>query len=180
MDLSLYANPEALKNKTGHLAITPLRSWPLSRRSGRFPALPCPPLRSIRILTHETETFVALVITVGVENVVPNICPVAGFEVITIGRFCGDNRGFRFVLCPSPEPESNWLRAILLNRTVRGNGFVSSAASSISSWQPALASNLQARTGRASISVWCRLRFCHRQPEIKSGIETDSSLLLVS
>ena len=43
---------------------------------------------------HETETFVALVITVGVENVVPNICPVAGFEVITIGRFCGDNRGF--------------------------------------------------------------------------------------
>ena len=87
---------------------------------------------------------------------------------------------FRFVLCPSPEPESNWLRASLLNRTVRGNGFVSSAASSISSWQPALASNLQARAGRASISVWCRLRFCHRQPEIKSGIETDSSLLLVS
>ena len=95
MDLSLYANPEALKNKTGHLAITPLRSWPLSRRSGRFPALLCPPLRSIRILTHETETFVALVITVGVENVVPNICPVAGFEVITLGRFCGDNRGLR-------------------------------------------------------------------------------------
>jgi len=27
---------------------------------------------------------------------------------------------FRFVLCPSTEPESNWPRATFLNRTARG------------------------------------------------------------
>ena len=36
---------------------------------------------------------VALVAIEGVEHLVPNVCTVAGFEVITIGRFCGDNRG---------------------------------------------------------------------------------------
>ena len=178
----------------GFIAFCQSRSSNTKRGISRHPAsvlapesalasLPSVALSSAQVDSHsnqESKTFVALVNTEGVQKPVPNTCTVAGFEVITIGRFCGDNRGFRFLLCPSPEPESNWLRAILLNRTVRGNGFVSSAASSISSWQPALASNLQARAGRASISVWCRLRFCHRQPEIKSGIETDSSLLLVS
>ena len=60
---------------------------------------------------------------------------------------------FRFVLCPSTEPESNWPRATFLNRTARGNGFVSSAANPASDWHPALAS---ANAGRASIGVWCR------------------------
>ncbi len=36
--------------------------------------------------------------------------------------------GFRFVLCPSPDPESNWPGATTVNRTARGNGSVSSAA----------------------------------------------------
>ena len=40
-----------------------------------------------------------------------------------------NNESFRFVLCPSPEPESNWLRATTVNRTVRGYELVSSAAS---------------------------------------------------
>jgi hypothetical protein len=46
-DLSLCANPEALQSSkpTGHPLGAPLRSWPLSRRSGRFPALPCLPPR---------------------------------------------------------------------------------------------------------------------------------------
>jgi hypothetical protein len=52
MDLSLCANPEAASSRkpNGASCDTPLRSWPLSRRSGRFPALPYPPLRPIRIL----------------------------------------------------------------------------------------------------------------------------------
>ena|SRR5438105_857595 len=51
---------------------TPLRSWPLSRRSGRFPALPYPPLRSVRILTAN-RIVVALVMNEGVENLVRNV-----------------------------------------------------------------------------------------------------------
>ena len=42
VDLSHGANPEWKRAASCH----PIRSWPLSRRSGRFPPLPYPPLRS--------------------------------------------------------------------------------------------------------------------------------------
>jgi len=52
MDLSLYANPEAASSlkPNGASCDTPLRSWPLARRSGCFPAVPYPPSRSARIV----------------------------------------------------------------------------------------------------------------------------------
>ncbi len=43
---------------------------------------------------QESKTFVTLVNTDGVQKPVPNTCTAAGFEVITIGRFCGDKRGY--------------------------------------------------------------------------------------
>src|SRR4030095_12065542 len=47
MDLSRCANPEVFVHSftRGTHNDTPLRCWPLSRRSGCFPALPCPPPR---------------------------------------------------------------------------------------------------------------------------------------
>src|SRR6266516_1205796 len=47
MDLSLCANPEVFFDSftRGTRNDTPLRCWPLGRRSGCFPALPCPPPR---------------------------------------------------------------------------------------------------------------------------------------
>ena len=61
---------------------------------------------------------------------------------------------FRFVLCPSPEPESNWPGATTVNRTARGYESVSSAASSN---RVGNLRGLRSAAGRASIRVWCRL-----------------------
>ena len=47
MDLSLLGQS---REAVGAASCRPLRSWPLSRRSGRVPALPYPPLRSRLIL----------------------------------------------------------------------------------------------------------------------------------
>src|SRR5262249_18124816 len=74
-----------LQTKRG-IVKRPTTALALSRRSGRFPALPYPPLRRLHP-NPDAKTVVALVNMNGVETVVPNTCPVAGFEVITVGRF---------------------------------------------------------------------------------------------
>jgi hypothetical protein len=45
------------------------------------------------LILNSNPNVCCLITIEGVENLVPNVCTVAGFEVITIGRFCGDNRG---------------------------------------------------------------------------------------
>jgi hypothetical protein len=65
---------------------TPLRLRPLERRSGCLPALPYPPSRPIAFY-WTLKTFVAFESIKRVENLVPNVCTVAGFEVATYGRF---------------------------------------------------------------------------------------------
>src|SRR5262249_795527 len=68
----------------------------------RFPHFPPGPARAIiRNGNQESQKPLACSTDEGVQTLVPNTCPVAGFEVITIGRFWGDNRGhnlcfFRF------------------------------------------------------------------------------------
>src|SRR5919108_4115546 len=94
MDLSLGANPEApwLLKPRGHPSDAPLRSWPLSRRSGRFPPEPYLPLRSFSLYANN-ENMLASPAGKGVENHVPRRWkwPVlrwprmAGFGVATEG-----------------------------------------------------------------------------------------------
>ena len=60
---------------------------------GSLPSVALSSAQAIHILIRDAKPAVALVAIEGVEHLVPNVCTVAGFEVITIGRFCGDNRG---------------------------------------------------------------------------------------
>jgi hypothetical protein len=61
---------------------------------GSLPSVALSSAQAIHILIRDAKPAVALVAIEGVEHLVPNACTVAGFEVITIGRFCGDNRGY--------------------------------------------------------------------------------------
>ena len=50
-DLSHCANPGETQTETGRREASRIRSWFLARRSGRVSASPCPPLRSLTILS---------------------------------------------------------------------------------------------------------------------------------
>jgi hypothetical protein len=80
MDLSLHARPEAVRffEPNGASVDTPLRSWPLSRRSGRFPAVPYPPLRPSAFYAR-FEMLIASLTIEGVQNLGP--------EHLYCGRF---------------------------------------------------------------------------------------------
>src|SRR5437660_4836246 len=101
------SNKEGGHSLIGFIAFCQSRSSNTKRGISRHPAsilapesvlasLPSVALSSAQVDSHsnqESNTFVALVNTEGVQKPGPNTCTVAGFEVITIGRFWGDNRG---------------------------------------------------------------------------------------
>ena len=82
-----FAPIPKLNIKTGHLA-TP-RCFGLGPESalGSCPRVALSSAQATGILIDGFQTVVALITIEGVEHLVPNVCTVAGFEVITIGRF---------------------------------------------------------------------------------------------
>src|SRR2546426_5136247 len=111
-----------------HSPIPPVRDWPPNAASGSFPQ---PSPRGIGIASAGST--------------VKDRGPLLRLAPLVLDGGPGSGRGFHlrglscgkeprhnlnaFGLClPSPEPDSNWPRATFVNRTARGNGFVSSAA----------------------------------------------------
>jgi hypothetical protein len=57
----------------------------------RFPHFPQGPTTLDRLGNPEDQKVLAGTDFVGVDTLVPNTCTMAGFELITVGRFWGDN-----------------------------------------------------------------------------------------
>src|SRR5262245_3765342 len=75
---SVVGHDKSAQKQNGVSSDTPLRSWPLSRRSGRFPALPYPPLRPIAFYADPQN---ACCVIGGCQSRKP--CP----NVVSYGRF---------------------------------------------------------------------------------------------
>ena len=114
MDLSLSANPKVSwleVRQTGVPYDTPSLVLAPGRRSGCFPALPYPPPGRFHLRPDSSDELKTACFIRRLRSRKPcpdRRYPLAGFEVITIGRFWGDNRGVSGVMLIVP-PGPSWI-----------------------------------------------------------------------